>query len=250
MVPIPDQVVQSFSQLSIIPEAGVTEKKPRTSKYRSSKPQQTRKAKKKKAENDKKLFLPDYLNVPNRIFKKMFIAASEHVLLPSVSSDMVDQWLDISSNMKYIREQAHLLDKLLYLQLQQSLWTEYFHIGTLEDGVWASEVQEKISRQVTNKSTSISSLSFVAHYRVNIEEQLQATENDLNNHLNRFNCVIGRKSQVQCIDLSVILKAFIRKGQHKLNAEFECKKRLLHFDYQDHRLTKAFFDLKPTKKQV
>ncbi len=52
------------------------------------------------------------------------------------------------------------------------------------------------------------------------------------------------------MDLSTILKAFVRKGQHKLHAEFQCKRRLLDFDCQDSRLTKAFFDLKPTKKPV
>ena len=68
--------------------------------------------------------------------------------------------------------------------------------------------------------------------------------------MNRFRSVTGQKSQVQSIDLSTILKAFVRRGQHKLSAEFQCKKRLLDFDCQDARLTKAFFNLKPTKKQV
>jgi len=108
-----------------------------------------------------------------------------------------------------------------------------------------------------NDSTLISSsrsstpLSFVTQYRKNIDEQIQNTENELNKHLNSFKCVIGHKSsQVQIFDLSTMLKAFVRKGQHKLNAEFQCKKRLLQFDCQDHQLTKAFFDLKPTKQQV
>ena len=95
-----------------------------------------------------------------------------------------------------------------------------------------------------------SPLSFVTNYRNNIDVQLQKTENDLNQHLNRFRSVMGQKSQVQSMELSTILKAFVRKGQHKLSAEFQCKKKLLDFDCQDARLTKAFFDLKPTKKQV
>ena len=68
--------------------------------------------------------------------------------------------------------------------------------------------------------------------------------------MNRFRSVMGQKSQVQSADLSTILKVFVRKGQHKLSAEFKCKKRLLVFDCKDARLTKAFFDLKPKKKQV
>jgi hypothetical protein len=73
--------------------------------------------------------------------------------------------------MQYIRTQALLLDKLLYLQLQQSLWTHYFNVGTAgEDvggsgGVWALEVQDNISRQSINNSTVMSPLSFVIYYR-------------------------------------------------------------------------------------
>jgi hypothetical protein len=50
----------------------------------------------------------------------MFISASQHVISTD-RHDMINQWLDISTNMQYIREHARLLDKLLYLQLQQSL---------------------------------------------------------------------------------------------------------------------------------
>ncbi|CAF1426326.1 unnamed protein product [Adineta steineri] len=244
---IPHQVIASFSQLSIIPQVtNAVKQQRRTSKYDRSSKQRSRPKRKKKSSSSS---LPDYLNVPHRIFKKMFISASENLYDP-LSYDMINQWLDNNSNMRHIRKYAHLLDKSLYLQLQQSLWTEYFNIGSLPDGIWASEIQDKINHQMTNKSVTIDPLSFVTQYRAHIEEQLHATENELNKHRNLVKYVIGQKSQVQPIDLSVMLKAFIQRGQHKLNAEFECKKRLLHFDYQGHLLTKAFFDLKPTKKQI
>jgi hypothetical protein len=153
--------------------------------------------------------LPDYLNVPNRTFKQMFISASEHVICAD-RHDMINRWLDISTNMQYIREHARLLDKLLYLQLQQSLWTDYFQIGSVEN-VWASEIQEKMAaaagRQRMNNSIAglNSPLFFVTNYRNNIDVQLQKTENDLNQHLNRFRSVMGQKSQVQSMDLSTIL---------------------------------------------
>jgi hypothetical protein len=57
--------------------------------------------------------------------------------------------LDSNSNIQYIRSQALLRDKVLYSQSQQALWKDYFHVDTAEDGggVWASQVQETISRQ-------------------------------------------------------------------------------------------------------
>ena len=129
--------------------------------------------------------LPDYLNAPNRIFKQMFISASQHVL-SSKQHEAARRWLSISTNMQFTREQARLLDRLLFLQLQQSLWIDYLRVGTT-DNVWASEVQEKMRRQIqTNGTETISRLSFVTEYRQHIDEELQRTENELNEHSHRF----------------------------------------------------------------
>jgi hypothetical protein len=273
---VTDHVIQSFSQLSVsqlyvhkkqkadddtvvMSLVGLAKKDYRQQQQQQQPTQSKKKIRKAKQRNMKKkgnshetsVSLPDYLNVTNRIFKQMFISASEHVISTD-RHEMINQWLDINTNMQYIREHARLIDKLLYLQLQQSLWADYFQIGSTEN-VWASEIQHKIDCQRMNNSDLVmnnSPLSFVINYRKNIDEELQKTENDLNKHLARFQHVMGEKSQVQSIDLSIILKAFVRKGQHKLNAEFQCKKRLLNFDCHDYRLKKAFCDLKPTKIQV
>ena len=185
--------------------------------------------------------LPDYLNVPDRILKQMFISASQHVLT-SEQNEVARCWLNNSANMQHTREQARLLDRLLFLQLQQSLWADYLRVGETDD-VWASEVQQKMRQQVQMNGTVVASpLSFVTDYRQHIDEQLQRTENELNQHSNRF--------QQLGVDFSSVLNAFVRRGQHRLNAEFQSKKQLLVFDCQGHRLTKAFIDLKPTKEQV
>lgn len=185
--------------------------------------------------------LPDYLNVPDRIFKQMFIAASQHVLT-SEQNELARCWLNNSANMQHTREQARLLDRLLFLQLQQPLWADYLRVGET-DQVWASEVQEKMRQRVQiNGAVVASPLSFVTEYRQHIDEQLQRIENELNEHSNRF--------QRLDVDFSSVLKAFVRRGQHRLNAEFQSKKQLLVFDCQDRRLIKAFIDLKPTKEQV
>ena len=175
--------------------------------------------------------LPDYLNVPNRVFRHMLSTASEHVLSYDQMKSM-NQWLNVSTNMQQTREQAQRLDRLLYLQQQQCLWADYFHAGSTEE-VWASEVQNKMSGQTK------SALLFVIDYRQRIIEQLERTQHEVNDH--------------QCdtnTHVSNLLQAFIRKGQHRLTAEFQCKKRLLAFDCQSHRLTRAFFELAPTKRQV
>ena len=171
-----EHVAQSFSQLSIsqlcvrkkpksaaavaatavMSPCGLAQPRKQKQQQPPAPPQYKQKVRKAKERNSKKrkggcgaggrpipASLPDYLNVPNRIFKQMFISASEHVISAD-RHDMINRWLDISTNMQYIREHARLLDKLLYLQLQQSLWTDYFQIGSIEN-VWASEIQEKMA---------------------------------------------------------------------------------------------------------
>jgi hypothetical protein len=125
----------------------------------------------------------------------MFISALQHVISTD-RHDMINQWLDISTNMQYIREHARLLDKLLYLQLQQSLWTDYFQIVTTKN-VWALEIQKKMKHEQTNGSIiemMNDPLSFVTNCRKNIDQQLQKIENDLNQHLTRFQTVTGKRN--------------------------------------------------------
>jgi hypothetical protein len=94
------------------------------------------------------------------------------------------------------------------------LWTHYFNVGTAgedtggSNGVWALEVQEKISRQSINDSTVISPLSFVIYYRKYIDEQLKKAENELNQHTNSFEHLLRSRSLIQTIDISAILRAF------------------------------------------
>lgn len=268
-----DQVIQPFSQLSIVapsmiapavtvPSEGSQEKKCRVlksgsaaKKHRIRRAKQHMKKNKTTEQAHMHPYSPDYLNVPNRIFKQMFLAASEH-LISTDQQQIMNNILNNSINMTYIRTHARLLDQLLYLKLQQSLWTDYFNLGTCTEAdggnVWASEVQEKFRRcQVMNGFTFDNPLLFVDYYRKNIDQQIQIVENELNEHINNFNMhKTLRSSQIQTLNLSAILKALVRKGQHKLNAEFQGKRRLLHFDCQDHSLMKTFFALKPTKKQV
>jgi hypothetical protein len=75
------------------------------------------------------------------------------------------------------------------------------------NGVWALEVQEKISRQFINDSTVMIPLSFVIYYRKYIDEQLQKAENELNQHTNSFEHLLHSRSLIQTIDISAILRA-------------------------------------------
>ena len=111
-------------------------------------------------------------------------------------------------------------------------------------------MQEKIRYEQSYHVTRVDPLSFVIDYRQKIDEDLQAIENQLNEHAQRSRSIVDNGSQDSRIDMASILKALVRRGQHRLDAEMKSKRRLLEFDDEAHRLTKAFFDLDPTREQV
>ena len=244
-----NDVLQSFSQLSIVQET-LSSRREKTKRLRAI---GHCSAKKKRRKRGNISSIPNYLNVPDRKFQQMFLQASEHVIRVD-RIETLRQCLSIKTNVASIRRHACLLDKLLYSQLQQSLWAEYFHIGSTED-VWASEVQDKIKRHMiynvqphTRKEKD--PLSFVIDYRKMIDDELQKIENQLNDHVQRSKSIFNNGSQENAIDFSALVKAFVRRGQHRLEAEMKSKRRLLEFDCEAHRLTKVFFDLQPTEQQV
>ena len=50
--------------------------------------------------------------------------------------------------------------------------------------------------------------------------------------------------------LSIVVPAFVRQGQYKLNAAFEHKKLILEFDVNDYRLVQTFYGMNLTLSQV
>jgi hypothetical protein len=78
-----------------------------------------------------------------------------------------------------------------------------------------------------------------------IIEQLQQAENELNKHKQ-----LAIDRSVDMNRLSTAIPAFVRKGQHKLSADFERKKLLLQLDATDYRLVQKFYNLKPSEDRV
>ncbi|CAF3918662.1 unnamed protein product [Adineta steineri] len=123
------------------------------------------------------------------------------------------QLFDTPEKLQYARVYAQLLNDLFYLRLKQDFWNDYYNI------------------LVTTGQTTV--------------EQLKQTEINLNQHKQ-----IELGQSIDLHKLSTIILAFVRKGQHKLVADFQYKKSLLQFDTNDYHLVKTFYDLKPSEDQI
>lgn len=160
---------------------------------------------------------PDYLHVNDQIFKKLLSTAVEGIDPTSILT-----LLDTSEKLQYARTYAQLVNDLFYLKMKDDYW-KYYHT-TIMSGL---NPQIKKEKNILKKQQ-------------NINERLQQIEYQLNEH----------KQQHTVDNLSIVIPAFVRRGQHKLLADFERKKLLLQYDANDHCLLNAFDNLQPSTDQV
>ena len=187
--------------------------------------------------------LPQYLTVPDRVFKKMLSSAVE-------GGDTIAQWLDTDEKLKSTRELVHLVNLSRYLQLQQRMWQAYFELGNRE-GVWAPRKSKSTATQQNTCSTYGRSEAFVKQRQKTIERQMIRTTNELQ----QFGCQLPEwtdKAQppISSTVLFEAVDALVRNGQRRLTAEYEHKHLMLKLDADDHRLISAVYALNPTTDQV
>lgn len=158
---------------------------------------------------------PDYLHVNDQIFKKLLSTAVEGIDPTSILT-----LLDTSEKLQYARTYAQLVNDLFYFKMKDDYW-KYYHT-TIMSGLNSQIKKENILKK-----------------QQNINERLQQIEYQLNEH-----------KQHTVDNLSIVIPAFVRRGQHKLSADFERKKLLLQYDANDHCLLNAFNNLQPSTDQI
>ncbi|CAF1403704.1 unnamed protein product [Adineta steineri] len=151
--------------------------------------------------------------------KPNYLNTSDHTFKKMLSTtlqgaDNVFQLVDTLEKLQYAREYARLLNDLFYLRLKQDFWKDYYDI-LVTTAVWSM----KLSKQFTE-------------IKLNQYKQIE----------------LGQSIDLQ--RLSTIILAFVRKGQHKLSADYQYKKLSLQFDTNDYHLVQAFYDLKPSNDQI
>ncbi|CAF4088251.1 unnamed protein product, partial [Rotaria sordida] len=93
------------------------------------------KSKKETKHKNDSSYIPDYLKVSNRIFKKMLISSLED------AKEIVKK-LNSKDKINYIRQYAYLIHRLFYVQLQESQWKYYYDIG-IQENIWCGRVSKK-----------------------------------------------------------------------------------------------------------
>ncbi|CAF1458454.1 unnamed protein product [Adineta ricciae] len=181
---------------------------------------------------------PKYLQVDNEIFKKMLTQSSTE------AEAYINQLLDTSEKLDFVRTYAHLLSNSSYWKFEENYWKHY-HTECTTGSIWSSPLETKIV-----KENNLCRFKFKTEIQLNkhqklINDRIQELENKLNQH--------KQKSIHTSFDMDrllTIITAFVTQGQKKLAKEFEDKKLLLQYDVKDNRCVKRFYDMSPTQDQI
>ena len=185
--------------------------------------------------NDK----PNYLKVPDPIFKKMLSTALEG------TEERMNVVLDTPDRLQYARTYAQLINDLFYLRLKEDYWTYYCTTMT-SFGTDSMHMSKSICEEHNLHRIQFIQQENILQCQQTIIEQLKQIEDQLSEHQR----LASGDQSIDLNRLSTVIPAFVRKGQYKLSADFERKKLLLHYDLNDYRLVQAFYNLLPSEDQV
>ncbi|CAF1492095.1 unnamed protein product, partial [Adineta steineri] len=180
---------------------------------------------------------PNYLNTSDHIFKQMLLKALEGV-------ENTIQSLDTPEKLEYARTYAQLVNDLFYFRLKQDYWDHYYKIAT-STSIWSLELSKQIIKENNLNRIYFMTLNNVQKRRQMIIEELKQSENELDKHKQLLT-----DQFIDLKKLSMVIPAFVRKGQYKLSADFQRRKQLLQLDANDYCLVQAFYKLNPTEDQI
>ncbi|CAF3932390.1 unnamed protein product, partial [Rotaria sordida] len=202
------------------------------------------KSKKQINHNNGDSYIPDYLKVSNRIFKKMLINSLE-------GAKKIVKRLNSKDKINYIRQYAYLIHRLFYVQLQESQWKYYYDID-IQENIWLGRVSKKWAAMNSMNYTYGRSKTLIIQRLKSIERQLQQVSQALQDFGNQPlpQCLSEMNPPLDFEKISAMVTAVVRKGQHKLKQQFEYNKKMLKLDSTDHLFVKNVYDFKPNKQQI
>ncbi|CAF4979880.1 unnamed protein product [Rotaria sp. Silwood1] len=189
-------------------------------------------------------YIPDYLQVSNRIFKKMLISSLD-------DAKHIVKRLNSKEKINYIRQYTCLIHRLFYVQLQESQWKYYYDIG-IQQNIWTGRVSKKWAAMNSMNYTYGRSKTLILQRLKSIQRQLQQASQALQNFGDQPlpQCLSEMNPPLDFTKLNAIITAVVRKGQHKLKQQFEHNKKMLMLDSTDHHLVQEVYDLKPSQQQL
>ena len=188
-------------------------------------------------------FKPPYLQVSDRIFKKLLSNAT-------AEGDEIIPCLNTNEKLQFIRQMTEVANDFQYFSLQRELWQEYYNRG-LKEGVWTIRVSKSYAKQHRTCRTYGFPQHTVEKRQQTIQHQLLRTANELQQYL----IELEQYSQQwqPSFDTNILSNAInecVTKGQRRLREEFDYRRKMLTFNFNDHYLLTKFYQLQPNEEQV
>lgn len=166
-------------------------------------------------------------------------------------TEKLTHYLNGSQSIQFVREYTNLISRLSSIQLKQSQWNWYHHIGITRN-IWTTRIPKHIAQKNSICYTYGRSRRIVEQRRQKFQQQLQETQNALQlfeqQLLSKSAYPVHCCSEIQA--LPSILRTFIDEHKQKFRDELEYKRQELILDATDHQFVQQFFSLKPMKSQV
>lgn len=240
-------VSRSLSQLSISranqpkkkQKKKMKKKVPTTTAEQSSERQPSKTKQKKKDRTLKSR----YLQVSDQIFKEMLSNAIQ-------GGEQLVQCLNTAEKLQFIRRITGLIDQIQYFDLQRHLWNDYYKLG-MKEGEWAPRVSKSFAQQHQICRTYGYPRRIIEKRQKTVQHQLERTIHEL--HLCQEELEQHSKQWEPSFDPNHLSQAMIdcvKKGQRRLQEEFEHRRKNLEFDAKEHQLIRTFYQCEPNAEQV
>ncbi|CAF3411927.1 unnamed protein product [Rotaria socialis] len=194
--------------------------------------------------------IPNYENLSPYQFK--------HVLtkvIPLCYQNFMEQWLTNFNILEVLQQRAQLMSTVFQLRIEQDYWNYISNLINMPIVIWLSEVGKDFTKQNSINWDHTKTESNIQRRLHIIHAKLQQAEHNLTFHLQQLYLHYGdiqdQFFMVHFIDIITnTLRILVNNNLYYFRTNFEQKKILLHFDTTDAHLTKSFYDLNPTEKQI
>ncbi|CAF3964074.1 unnamed protein product [Rotaria sp. Silwood1] len=195
---------------------------------------------------DEIIKIPDFLTKRNKSFKQMI-----HQLISTAT-------MEISNKTKEeLRQIAILIYKLMFIEINYSLWTTYLKSGTgqlmiqsekqpnysTNLPIWPKEIKIMIQKLVKMNATNENDIyiNFISNKLHELDNQLKQYQTELNQKTNSFH---GYTLQLQ-----QLIETYIQQNLSSFRMEIEHKIELIHYDYYIEALKLEYYRQNPNEYQ-
>ncbi|CAF1495660.1 unnamed protein product [Adineta steineri] len=188
--------------------------------------------------------LVDYNNIHDDIFIQMLSTAFSN-------TNKLNQLMNHEEQILFIREYTNFIDRLYCLQLQQSQWNYYYHIGITQN-IWTGRMAKHLAEKTS-----------ICHAYGRSKTLVEQRQKQIEKHLRQAQYAVQQFEQeiiikmVQYGDCSAemkilfsIIERFVQEKQRSIQYDYEYKREMLILDATDHQLLNEFFKVEPNKSQI